>query len=646
MKNCPGCSSRLDDSIGLCPSCGYEFQETGSKTIMGFPAVTAADLSDDSESAVDPAKQTLFGFPAQKGFASSFEEPSEAEEDDATSLIPADQLQREFEDDEPQRALVEEIKKPAPKEESGAPNIKAAWGLDEDSEESRTSVMSAKNAFGAPDEPAGFSVRKEDVEFPDHSTLMGMNIADFERKAAAEAAAADPTRSTQFAMPAVQLDQPESKPKPAPTPELDSGPISDEIGAPTQMWNPSDEIPEDATKEQREVLEKIRKGQMPAEAKRSTQESAKPGGQTLPSGPKAGAPPAINVPNLDPADLRARLQAKLKSSSLGELPEPSKSKLEMPAEPQNPPVPAESQPEPEPQKDLSSQGVLGKGTYVVSRPKEEAPVQIPDKAPIAKLQLAPTQSEQPEPAAKLPARGETPRAGVVFSPEDEEDFAFADTSVVPSNLLEGLSSEPARVDGRPTDLFQQIEEEPVQPQPIQVQPTQPAQEPGRPLFPTPGPAPETQGAVEPALPPRDVQITPSPQPQTQPEHSSLVQPTAQSQVDYGPVLLQRIPAVFGALLLLISLVFGVVSGGAVVLFASAVFGVLGIASLANTFSGPPTSLRRVVWAAIGIVGCGFGLVTLFLDLVPVSVGFPAFCGGFALFLASIIRTLYDKLPIQ
>ena len=617
---------------------------------MGFPAVTAADLSDDSESAVDPAKQTLFGFPAQKGFASSFEEPSDAEED-ATSLIPADQLQREFEDDKPQRALVEEINKPAPKEEPGAPNIKAAWGLEEDSEESRTSVMSAKNAFGAPDEPAGFSVRKEDVEFPDHSTLMGMNIADLERKASAKAEPeADPTRSTQFAMPAVQFDSQESKPKPAPAPELDSGPISDEIGAPTQMWNPSNEIPEDATKEQREVLEKIRKGQMPAEAKRSTQESAKPGGQTLPSGPKAGAPPAINVPNLDPADLRARLQAKLKSSSLSELPEPSKPKLEMPAEPQKPTVPAESQPEPEPQKDLSSQGVLGKGTYVVSRPKEEAPVQIPEKAPIAKLQLAPTQSEQPEPAAKVPARGETPRAGVVFSPEDDEDFAFADTSVVPSNLLEGLSSEPARVDGRPTDLFQQVEEEPAQPTPV-------PQEPGRPLFPTPGPAPEfetprldaPQAVVPPleeAVAPRDVQVTPSPQPQTQPEHSSLIQPTAQSQVDYGPVLLQRIPAVFGALLLLISLVFGVLSGGAVVLFASAVFGVLGIASLANTFSGPPTSLRRVVWAAIGIVGCGFGLVTLFLDLVPVSVGFPAFCGGFALFLASIIRTLYDKLPIQ
>lgn len=617
---------------------------------MGFPAVTAADISDDSESAVDPAKQTLFGFPAQKGFASSFEEPSDAEED-ATSLIPADQLQREFEDDKPQRALVEEIKKPAPKEEPGAPNIKAAWGLEEDSEESRTSVMSAKNAFGAPDEPAGFSVRKEDVGFPDHSTLMGMNIADFERKASAKAEPeADPTRSTQFAMPAVQFDSQESKPKPASAPDLDSGPISDEIGAPTQMWNPSNEIPEDATKEQREVLEKIRKGQMPTEAKRSTQESAKPGGQTLPSGPKSGAPPAINVPNLDPADLRARLQAKLKSSSLSELPEPSKPKLEKLAEPQKPAVPAERQPEPEPQKDLSSQGVLGKGTYVVSRPKEEAPVQIPEKAPIAKLQLAPTQSEQPEPAAKVPARGETPRAGVVFSPEDDEDFAFADTSVVPGNLLEGLSSEPARVDGRPTDLFQQVEEEPAQPTPV-------PQEPGRPLFPTPGPAPEFETPrfdapqavappLEEAVAPRDVQVTPSPQPQTQPEHSSLIQPTAQSQVDYGPVLLQRIPAVFGALLLLISLVFGVLSGGAVVLFASAVFGVLGIASLANTFSGPPTSLRRVVWAAIGIVGCGFGLVTLFLDLVPVSVGFPAFCGGFALFLASIIRTLYDKLPIQ
>lgn len=609
---------------------------------MGFPAVTAADLSDDTESAVDPAKQTLFGFPAQKGFAASFDEPSESEEDDATSLIPADQLQREFEDDRPQRALVEELKKPAPKAESGAPNIKAAWGLEEDSEESRTSVMSAKNAFGAPDEPAGFSVRKEDVEFPDHSTLMGMNIADLERKAAAQnETEPDQTRSTQFAMPAVQLDQSESKSEPKP--ELDSGPISDEVGAPTQMWNPSDEIPDDASAAQREVLEKIRKGQMPAEAKRSTQESAKPGGQSLPSGPKAGVPPAINVPNLDPAVLRARLQAKLKSSSLSELPEPAKKET---SEATKPEIPTDIMPEPEPQKDLSSQGVLGKGTYVVSRPKEEAPVQIPDKAPISKLQLAPTPTQQPEPAAKVPARGETPRAGVVFSPEDEEDFAFADTSVVPNNLLDNLSTQPARVDGRPTDLFQQVEEEPAQPQPIEVHPTQPAQEPGRPLFPTPGPAPEAPEPVEPVLPPRDVQVTPNPLPQTQPENSSLIQPVVQSPVDYGPVLLQRIPAVFGALLLLISLVFGVVSGGAVVLFASGVFGVLGVASLANTFSGPPTSLRRVVWAAIGIVGCGFGLVTLFLDLVPVSVGFPAFCGGFALFLASIIRTLYDKLPIQ
>jgi len=646
MKTCPSCASRLDDSLMSCPSCGYEYpQEASSRTIMGFPAVTFPADAEPEE--VDLGKQTLFGFPAQKASVESQFDDSEGEEDDATHLIPAADLQREFQDDLPQRAQVEELVKPSHVAPGQAPNIKAAWGLDEDSDDSRTAIVSLGSAMNENDEPAGFSLRQEEVEFPEHATLMGMNIADLEKKNTKVAEEIEArSASTQFAMPAVQFDTPVAP--------LDSGPISEDGGASTEMWNPSDDIPSDASPEQRALLEQLRSGTLPSDNKRSTQESAKPGGQILPSGgPKLGQAPAINIPNVDPSDLRARLQAKLRNSPLSESAAPQKLKApELPL----PSLEAKAAPAaqaiipPKSQKDLSSQGVLGKSTYVISRQKDEGSEPVENKAPIAKLQLA--QPSVPEGQLNQPEyiqeQGESSH-GVLFTDGDEDDFAFADTNVAPSELVEKIqSTAPARVDGSATDIFDSVPDNSIpekQPEVARQQdvPTRSSSfpEPSRPIIPTPYEFSEPKPEV----------VSPTPV-LTAPENSAMVPeaahptpPTEPAISDPGPIWLQRIPAVLGALLLLstgpLALVFSAELAG---YFAAGVFSFMGIVTLATTFSGPPNLTRRTIWAITGLVSGGFGLMVLGLQIAPIPVGFPAFCGGLLTFGAAIIRTIYDRLP--
>ena len=264
MKTCPSCNSRVDDGLTTCPYCTHDFKKpvsggNASHTMMGFPALSDI-LANEPAQEQDPAKQTLFGFPAQKGGMNSFtttpnadlevaeESEPEYDEGDATHLIPAAQLQREFELNTPATAAVEAHEPrmtmagvPVSELNASPTSIKSAWGLDEESENDSTSVVPASTIFDKEQSAkAGFSKRVETTDFPNSSTLMGMSLEDFNASLNPGSEVEEPNvHSTQFAMPAVQSIEPKTK-ESLRHDDLDSGPVSGEL--PTQMWNPSDEL--------------------------------------------------------------------------------------------------------------------------------------------------------------------------------------------------------------------------------------------------------------------------------------------------------------------------------------------------------------------------------------------------------------------
>jgi hypothetical protein len=73
------------------------------------------------------------------------------------------------------------------------------------------------------------------------------------------------------------------------------------------------------------------------------------------------------------------------------------------------------------------------------------------------------------------------------------------------------------------------------------------------------------------------------------------------------------------------------------------FGVSGLVLIAVTLSGPPNTLRRVLWGALGaLVGCVFSLYLMLFGMIPAAMGIPAFCGGLFAVAAATIRILYSK----
>lgn len=635
MKNCPSCAARLESHLKKCTACGYDFPDANAnKTMMGLPAVSFP--LDDVADGPDPGKQTLFGFPAQK--ASSFAAfDEEDEEDDSTHLIPASQLQKEFQGDSSQRAQVEPVKEDP--REKGVPSMKSAWGLEEDSDGPKTAMVSRPSAFGDSTEAAGFSIRQEEHPFPEHQTLMGMSLSDFGPPKPAAEPDEEPPRSTQFGIPAVQ------KPTAPPKVDLDSGPISAEVNdSPTEMWNPMSEIAAtEAQSDRKALLEKLRKG-VDAPNKTTTEEHIKPGGQVLPVGPAAGIVPSIPAPNIDAGDLRARLQAKLKASSLD-----------------SGPISPTALPKPEPVK-----------------PQPVAPLEPPARteapgAAIGRIQLTPKQvSPQPEPVPS------PVREGVLFSPDsDEDDFAFADTGIAPADLVSKLQQTPAavpaaaalitpaRVDGRPTDIFDQIQPNQVQPNtaPTPQAPVFPdAPLPRTPAFPEPPAAQAVassvaQPVVAPAAEPgvRSPAVTPMPPVEPSPTFGLATTPEASSigmvpessvamNDDVGPVWLQRIPALIGGLMLLLPIIVVLLKETDLIQKISAgAFAVTGFVLIAVTLSGPPNTLRRVIWGALGaLVGCVFSLYLMLFGMIPAAMGIPAFCGGLFALAAAAIRLLYSK----
>lgn len=485
--------------------------------MMGFPALSSL-TSNTSDDAPDPSKQTLFGFPTQKAgapTAPALQEDSESDlydEGEATSLIPAAQLQKEF---EAQSSMPAQVEVHSPRatvagipvsEFAKAPqNIKSAWGMEEDSDfnSESTSVISAGAIFEKEQEvKAGFSKRVENMEFPTSSTLMGMSITDFEKGGPKPE---ENARSTQFAMPAVQFtDTPKPGRTPFKTPQgaqeiitsvPDDGPESGELS--TQMWNPLEETTGSDQAEHRAFLEKLRSGNdddgkgtrmgMPAiSGARTTAENAKPAAATAPQGPQPGKAPSLPAPSTSNTDsLRQRLQDRLKGavpppSGLGAaaakpaVPAPSKTAEEpfekavidlsdLSVEPLKPATPKPSPleasiddtiqvvPEAKAPRSLASSGVLGKHTYVVSKNDEPA---APKPAAIGRIVERPATAQAPavqQPEAPTPAPN-SPHSVATKAPmpllEDDDDFAFADTGIASADLLAKINVQPA-----PTPIF-------------------------------------------------------------------------------------------------------------------------------------------------------------------------------------------------
>ncbi len=622
--------------------------------MMGFPALSDL-LASEPEPDADSAKNTLFGFPAQKAGMNAFKrndsEPSLAEESeieydegDATHLIPAAQLQREFEGT-PAAAAVEAHEPRMTmagvpvSELGGSPaSIKSAWGLDEESETDHTAVVPASAIFDKEQSAkAGFSKRVETTEFPNSSTLMGMSLDDFNAALKTPAEADEPSgHSTQFAMPAIQVTPPVETPH---NDDLDSGPVSGEL--PTQMWNPSDELDEDNV-QHRELLEKIRgeaagkAGAAKAPVDRGTAENAKPLSDGPAKGLAAGQAPKIPAPKStglgDPTSLRSRLQERLK----GAVPEPvlkpvvvapkpvvnpkpiAAPKPELAASAPESPTPepildlpldsselpeismgsivpmADASPEPKPAKEprnLSSSGVLGSQTYVVSKKQE------------------------------VPAQPIFPADSVDAAPEDDEEFAFADTSIAAPGAVIAARATTPTIGGMPPAVVRE--------------PT-----------PAPMPAPAQTSEPEPA-PASQPAITPSPALTPARESASVLEtsPTPQADAPHVPqqpeilvFRLQQLFGFFGFALVAASVAINVLSvGGLIFALLFAVFaGVLA----AITFAPIPAAARNVAWALWGIIIVAVATAVLAFDFITPPAGALAIGGGLAsLFAGTVLNRI-------
>lgn len=327
LKQCPSCNSEVDDTLAVCPSCGFHFEgeESPNKTVMGLPAVNFDEDEPEIEKPAEDTNSTLFGFPAIEENQSQNSEDDLDEdsydvfdETEATHLIPADQLQKEFEDDERRDAMVERSEPrgtiagaPAVDENQG--RVQNAWGLDDESSvgESSTSVVPAAVLLqndSDNEDGAGFSrTRVEPDDEEQHGTLMGMSVKDFERSQD-ENFEKDDERSTQFAIPAVQRDEqksafdsdlPPSAPRDEPFADT-TGPLeereredSSEDDAPTAMWSPSDELEDTDDPARKELLAKIRSGLDQAKKTHSTSQNARPSASSVdrPSGKQTGVVP-------------------------------------------------------------------------------------------------------------------------------------------------------------------------------------------------------------------------------------------------------------------------------------------------------------------------------------------------------------------
>lgn len=369
LKQCPSCSSRIESALEVCPSCGHQFDESEpgpspNQTVMGLPSISDFDESDASDvPAPEEGKGTLFGFPAVKDedveedVEEDLDEESydEFDETEATHLIPAEQLQKEFEADERRDALVDRPPEPIATSEgpggtlAGVPavgdddlenddRVHNAWGLHEESEpDSSTSVVPAavllSQESSNDEDGAGFSKTKvEDDGDNQHGTLMGMSLKDFESSSGqGDEEEVESSRSTQFAIPAVQpgdevpsafdqdpppADTHDTQPEATETEESQpTGPGDDARGrvdseehdAPTAMWSPHAELEDSDDPRRKELLEKIRSSaDTPRDGKRSTSQNAKPSaGVERPVGEQAGAVPPrpdATTPDARPPD--------------------------------------------------------------------------------------------------------------------------------------------------------------------------------------------------------------------------------------------------------------------------------------------------------------------------------------------------------
>lgn len=518
----------------VCPACGHSFDSGSSddtnKTIMGFPAIESPDSSEVEEVGESDNKSTLFGFPAieseddaREPTDESLEEDSYSEYDgsDDTHLIPAEELQKEFEADQrrelrverepdPMQGTVAGIPAVSPDDNDEADSASAAWGLDEPSD-SATSVVpgSMLTSEDAPADDAGYSrTHPEGNEsFPNHGTLMGMSLTDFEKDLLNPEQDSDPSRATQFAIPAVQQDELAEAGEQDPPADVDADDADtsdDELDAPTAMWNPSQELEDESDPRRREVLEKLRQQRDSKEEEtpaRTTAENARPlgdlnvsakaepgvaptasesseGGSTgdplsaLPApSKKSNSSESKERPRLpDAAELRARLKAKREALRTnraqldpGSIPAPNPER-NLPADS------ALNQANPDTLTDnastgrerpLAESGVLGGSSYFKAKGDihPEQPVKKTGEKRVSKLQLDSTMQAQandnPESVSD---------SSIHESDEFSEDFAFAETTVAPADIYE----EPAdsvEFDASDSDLFAtdpQIELDPLQ----------------------------------------------------------------------------------------------------------------------------------------------------------------------------------------
>ena len=201
----------------MCPVCGHQFDHAGApkRTMMGFPSLAAALQEAEDEAAPDPAKQTLFGFPAQKAAGGADEASSDAAYDDdesdedesATRIIPASAIAFDSgpHPSAPQwRDSDEDEESAMPTMETDLRGTVAGMHLKPatDDGDDSTHIISGTAVFPG--------LRADDHEESDAAvddlrakgTLMGMSLAD------AQAQAPTPGgRSTQFAIPAVQAEK-------------------------------------------------------------------------------------------------------------------------------------------------------------------------------------------------------------------------------------------------------------------------------------------------------------------------------------------------------------------------------------------------------------------------------------------------------
>ena len=252
---CPSCNADCEADADLCPVCGHSFEPNApKKTMMGFPSLGAALLEAEQTPHEEPQKQTLFGFPAQKGLKQASEV-----EDEATSIIPASAIA--FGSD-----LVP-VSKPVEDAETADQDLRgtvAGLPLKPADEGDATQIVSGAAIFpaesGAKEEPPPSGIG----ELRDQGTLMGMSLADLHAADAAADQSGDEFpegRATQFAIPAVQGDKPKPPGAGAKPKGLEEA-SEDSVELPTQAWSPGAVSSFEQHKEvssRKKLLDKIRK---------------------------------------------------------------------------------------------------------------------------------------------------------------------------------------------------------------------------------------------------------------------------------------------------------------------------------------------------------------------------------------------------